>query len=294
MNKTILIKSGVNENPRNRILISTPTLGVIRYEWAAVRFGQVIPCNWSSTSTSTGIGNIVPMHYLVADAQNLSVQHALQNNFEWLLLWEDDVLPPIDVFLRLNEYIKKATIPIVSGLYFTKGEYSEPVLYRGRGNGCFSDFKMGEKVWVDGVPTGLLLIHSSILKVMWQESEEYTTLGKLKTRQVFDSPSDTFYDPQTHDPRVVMGTSDLQWCMRIIKEKVLEKAGWTKIAKKKHPFLCDTRIFCQHIDLNTGKQYPTQLPAPWIKEIKQAQLKEIRASLKDPRKRRFAEQIKIG
>ena len=294
MSKTVLIKSGVHANPRKRILISTPTLGVIRYEWAAVRFGQVIPCNWSSTTTATGIGNVVPMHYLVADAQNLSVQYALTNNFEWLLFWEDDVIPPIDTFLRLNEYMKKGTVPIVSGLYFTKGEYSEPILYMGRGTSCFCKFKMGEKVWVDGVPTGMLLIHTSILKVMWQESEEYTTLGHLKTRQVFDSPADVFYDPQTHDPRTAAGTSDLQFCTRVMKEKILVKAGWPKIAKKKHPFLCDTRIFCKHIDLNTGKQYPTQLPTPWIKQIKETQLKEIRASHKNPRRRRYAEQITIG
>lgn len=282
--KTLIVKSGREGNPRNRILIATPTLGIIRYEWAAVRFGQVIPCNWSSNSMSTGLGNIVPLHYLVADGQNLSVQHAITQDFEWLLFWEDDVIPPVDTFLKLNEYMKKMNTPVVSGLYFTKGEYSEPILYRGRGTSCFCNFCIGDKVWVDGVPTGMLLIHMSLLKIMYTESEEYTTIGGLKARKVFDTPSDVFYDPQTYNPQSARGTSDLNWCTRVMKEKVLERAGWPKIGKKKYPFLCDTHIFCKHVDLTSGKQYPVQLPAPWVEQMKEDKVKEVRKSVRRQRK----------
>jgi len=44
-------------------------------------------------------------------------------------------------------------------------------LYRGRGNGSFRDFKVGDKVWCDGVPFGCTLIHGSIIKALWNESE---------------------------------------------------------------------------------------------------------------------------
>lgn len=52
-----------------------------------------------------------------------------------------------------------------------------------------------------------------------------------------------------------MGTSDLALCDRIMKENIFKKTGWADIGKKKHPFLCDTGIFCQQIDPN-GKLYP--------------------------------------
>ena len=220
------------------------------------RYGQAVPCNWSAASASLGIGTVVPMHYLVADAQNLGCEDVLKKGFEWLLFWEDDVIAPYDTFLQLNRYISKADIPIVSGLYYTKGSYTEPVLYRGLGTGCYSDFKKGDKVWADGVPTGLLLIHSSIIKLMWDESEVYETLGKRKTRRIFETPAKIYFNPDNQSFSSGQGTSDLAWCNRIIEENVLARAGWPKIGRKKYPFLCDTNIFCKHIDLQTGKQYP--------------------------------------
>lgn len=254
--ETEIVKSGIDGNPRNRLLIVTPTLGIVRMEWAMSRYGQATPPNWSSSGAFLGIGATVPMHYLVADAQNFGCEDVVKKNFEWMLLWEDDVVAPIDSFLILNKYIRKADKPVVSGLYYIKGNYTEPVLYRGLGNGCYDDFKIGDKVWADGVPTGFLLIHSKVIKLMWEESEEYTTLGGRKTRRVFQTPSKVYFDQETKSFASGRGTSDLQWCHRVIKEKVLTRAGWPKIGRRKYPFLCDTSIFCKHIDLNSGKQFP--------------------------------------
>lgn len=249
-----IVVSTAGKNPRHRILIATPTLGLVRMEWANVRYGQIIPTNWSCGHFSAGLGCIIPMYYLVADAQNVAVKTAVEQNYEWLLFWEDDVMPPLDLFPRLNKYIRKADIPVVSGLYYLKNPCSEPVVYRGSGVGCYDGFKLGTKFWVDGVPTGMLLIHMSILKLMYGESEEYEALG-AKTRRVFESPA------QIHKDRsgvvwASSGTSDLAWCKRVIKENVLKRAGWPKIGRKKYPFLVDSTIFCKHIDLTTGKQYP--------------------------------------
>jgi hypothetical protein len=255
-NQITIIKSGKKGNPRNRMLIVTPTLGVVRIEWSIHRYGQATPCNWSASSATLGIGNYVPMHYLVADAQNLGCAEVVNKNFEWFLLWEDDVIPPLDAFLKLNRYISDPKIPVVSGLYFTKGTYSEPILYRGLGNSCYKNFKVGDKVWADGVPTGFLLIHSSVIKLMYNESEEYTVCGGLKAKKVFETPAQVHFHPDTQSYSSSQGTSDLNWCHRVIRENVLHRAGWPKIGKKKYPFLCDTNIFCKHIDLSTGKQYP--------------------------------------
>lgn len=257
-----IIRSGVEGNPRNRLLVITPTLGIIRMEWAIHRYAQVVPCNWSLSAATLGIGSVFPMHYLVADAQNMGCDEVVKKDFEWLLLWEDDVLPPLDAFLRLNEYMRDGDIPVVSGLYYTKGSFCEPILYRGLGNSCYMDFKRGDKVWADGVPTGFLLINGDVIRLMHKESEDYEikinhrVVGKSK--RIFESPSQiTFYE----ELKAYIsggGTSDLAWCKRVIEQKVLQRAGWPKIGKKKYPFLCDTNIFCKHIDLNTGRQYPLE------------------------------------
>jgi hypothetical protein len=255
---TSIIRSGVGGNPRVRLLIATPTLGNIRIEWAVMRYGQVIPPNWASHDVNVGIGTCVPMHYLVADAQNIATEHMLQNSFEWLLLWEDDVIAPQDLLTRLDRYITDATIPIVSGLYFLKAKRSEPLAYKGRGTRCFCDFRLGDKVWLDGVPTGMLLVHRSILDLMYQESPPYKTVGGRVVRKVFETPMKVMMNPQTGEWNRMQGTSDLFWCQRIVREKVLERAGWPKIAKKEFPFLLDTNILCSHIDLNTGEQFPSK------------------------------------
>ncbi len=238
------------------MLTVTATLGTIRFEWAAARYGQAIPCNWLNAAVTLGIGYYCPMHYLVADAQNMGVAECINKNYEWMLLWEDDVIPPIDALLQLNTYMKKGDIPVVSGLYFTKGIYSEPILYRGNGNSCYTKFKIGDKIWASGVPTGFLLIHESVLKLMYKESDEYEAFGKTKLRRVFETMNKVFFDPDTEAYSTGHGTSDLIWCARVIKENVLTRAGWPKIGRKKYPFLCDTNIFCKHIDLSSGKQYP--------------------------------------
>ena len=253
--EVVIVKSGQDGNPRNRLLIVTPTLGKVRVEWAIYRYAQVIPCNWSASTQHVGVRQLVPMHYLVAEGQNIAVQHCIEHDFEWLLLWEDDVVAPIDSFLKLNEYIENPEYPVVSGLYFTRGEYSEPILYRGRGNSYYRNWRFGDKVMCDGVPTGFLMIHSSVLKLMYDESPVYTSIGGLSVRKVFETPATVAINEISKQLDTIKGTSDLFWCKRVIREKVLQRAGWD-VEDEKHPFLCDTNIFCQHIELETGRQYP--------------------------------------
>ena len=247
----------------HRILLGIPTLGKVRYEWAVARYGQIIPINWQMSEFAVThnkpyevYSTVSPIGFLVHDAYNLITKHALTNKFEWLLCLEDDTIPPPDLFIKIRQYIEKNDIPIVSGLYFTKSEPAEPQTYRGRGTGAFHDWKLGQKVWVDGVAMGCLLIHTSILQYLWDNSETYRPPGGEETRKVFETPRRRWFDPQTGLYNSQIGTQDLFMCDRIINEKVLQKTGWKKVAKKKYPFLVDTTIFCRHIDLDTGRQYP--------------------------------------
>ncbi len=239
---------------QHRILIFTPTTGLVRMEWVKARHGQVIPTNWSNVEMQHPISSYIPIDYQLADAQNLMAKYVVENDFEWVLSIEhDNVLPP-DAFVRLNEYMIDGKIPVVSGLYFTKSNPPEPILYRGRGNGHFADWKMGDKVWVDGVPFGLTLIHASLIKLAWKVSPEYR-VGDIVTRRVFDNSPAYYFDPDQGLMISKKGTTDLCWCDRLIKEKILEKAGFPDIQKMKNPFLVDTNIYVRHID-NSGNVYP--------------------------------------
>lgn len=200
------------------------------------------------------MNSYIPLRYQVADAQNLIVKEAVEKDYEWLFLLEHDTILPPDGFIRLNEYMQDGKTPVVSGLYYTRSRPSEPILYRGRGNGFYGGWKMGDKVWVDGVPTGCLLIHGSILRAMWAESEE-CTIGKITTRRVFDTPRAVWFDPERGVFNTAAGTSDLDWCSRVIDGGFFDKAGWPQYQQMRWPFLVDTNLFCRHINPN-GEQFP--------------------------------------
>lgn len=253
--QTLVLDSGESTYV-NRILVATPTLGNVRIEWVGARYGQIIPTNWSQVEMRQFMSGFVPMRFQVADAQNIIVKEAIEKQFEWLLLWEDDTCPPPDAMVRFNEYMRNADVPVVSGLYYTKSEPSEPLLYRGRGTSFYEDWKMGDKVWVDGVPTGMLLIRVKLLEEMWKDSPEYLTpVGGQLTRRVFDAPNKLYFNEETGEYSAVTGTSDLDWCTRVIQGEYFAKAGYPKIQKKEWPFLVDTNIFCKHID-TSGRVYP--------------------------------------
>jgi hypothetical protein len=210
--------------------------------------GMVMPCNF-------GMARCAPLGFHVDDAQNLITKTALDAGCEWVWLVEDDTIPPPQAALEFQKVIKAGKWPIVSGLYRLKGGSGEPLMYRGVATGAYTDWKMGETVWCDGVPTGCLLIHSSILRLMYDESEEYEIAAnhaKMKVRRVFENPRRFVYDPASHTYEKHVGTSDLAFCHRVIRDKVLARAGWPAVARRKYPFPVLTNVLCGHIDRDSG------------------------------------------
>jgi hypothetical protein len=238
---------------KKRLLIGIPTIGWIRYEWAHARYGQVIPINWEASGLDL---NYTAVNYSIDDAYNLIVKHALDLGVEWLLTIEDDVILPMNCFVKMAEYMNDGTIPVVSGLYYTKAVPAEPLVFRGRGNGAYKKWKWGEKVWCDGLPMGCLLIHTSLLKWFYDNMEKYRVPTGEEVSRVFETPRQISFDQETMMYSRQEGTQDLYFFDRVMIEKVLQKTGWKDIGRKKYPYLCDTSIFCKHIDRNTGKQYP--------------------------------------
>ena len=212
-----------------------------------------MPVNWSSSGFDI---DYVVCGYSIQDAYNLITKKALELGVEWLIIIEDDVMIPPDLFIKFSEYIDAGKEPVVSGLYYTKADPGEPLIFRGRGNGAYQDFKFGDKVRCDGLPMGCLLLHTSLLRWMWEREEQYKAIDGADLRRVFETPKQIFYDPEKGGLERLEGTQDLHFFDRIIMNKVLKKTGWKKLAKKRYPFLCDTSIFCRHIDRSTGVKYP--------------------------------------
>lgn len=258
---TKIVDSGSGANMVQRLLLATPTTGLVRMEWVVSRYNQIIPTNWSKTDMIQYLSSFIPIRYTVADAQNLAVQEAITRGFEYLLFIEHDTMPPADALLQFTNYMDKGDIPIVSGLYFTRSTPPEPMVYRGRGNHYYRDWKLGDKVWVDGVPTGMLLMSVKLLQKVYDDSAEYRTGSGQITRRVFETPMKTWFNEESGAQETLVGTSDLDFCNRVIKGGYLK--DWPKVAKKEFPFLIDTSIFCRHIE-SDGTQYPIAFPGEFL------------------------------
>ena len=248
------------DSMKRRIMVGIPMTGLLRSEWVISRYGQVIPCNWSQVDAIHWLDQYSPLGFLVADARNIIASRCVEEKFEWLFFIDHDTILPPTTVLRMNERMLANKVPMWSGLYFTKSVPSEPLVYRGRGNGFYTKWKMGDEVWVDGIPMGCTMISSSILKVLYDESPSYvlnTRVGTFKARRIFETPSKTFFDPQKQTWFNATGTEDLALCSRIMNEGIFKKAGWKEYEGKKYPFMIDTNIFCRHIDWD-GVQYPSK------------------------------------
>lgn len=257
--------AGIDKNTgawMNKILIGFPTTGLIRVEVMQSRMSQITPTNWSSVNLTQWMSSYAPLQYVLADAENLMAKAVVEGNYEWFLSTEEDNILPVDLFVRLDEYMRECKVPIVSGLYFTKSNPPEPMTYRGRGTGSFQDFKLGDKVWCDGTAMGCTLIHGSIIRALWNESPEYVVNGQV-TRRVFDNTPKQFGKPEDGKFATTSGTTDLAFYTRIMENDIFRKAGWPEYSKKKYPFLVDTNILVSHIT-QSGIKYPLFMPQKYL------------------------------
>ena len=245
------------KSPRKRVLIGIPMTGVLRSEWHLSYNGLATPCNWSAGYSVQPLEHFSPIDFLVAEARNIIVDRAIKENYKWVFFIDHDVCLPYNTLQLLNEYMREGAIPIVGGLYFTKGVPSEPLTYRGYGTSFYNKWKIGDKVWLTGMGLGCNLIHVDLFKSIAEDCEEYRVQSGLTVKRIFETPSTAFIDPETGALQRSTGTEDLHFYKRLKAGNHYKKAGFPHIQRKKYPILCDTRIFCTHISMD-GIRYPSQ------------------------------------
>jgi glycosyltransferase involved in cell wall biosynthesis len=164
--------------------------------------------------------------YEVGDAYNQAIQMILDNQelskWKYILTMEDDNMPPPDGILKLYEGIKE--YDVVGGLYWTKGEGGQPMIY-GDPHSIPLNFipqlpKQGQLHWCNGLGMGFNLFKLDIFK---------------DTR----IPKPWFKTCQEYTPGVGCKayTQDLYF--------------YENIRKLGYRVACDTRILVGHYDVNT-------------------------------------------
>lgn len=106
-------------------IIICPTRGTIAAKVVQSWMGLVRPMNQMVIGPLFAIGLEVGVAYSTVIANILADPNL--NKFKYILTIEEDNMPPPDGLMKLYENIDK--YDVLSGLYFTKGEAGQPMIY---------------------------------------------------------------------------------------------------------------------------------------------------------------------
>lgn len=193
------------------ICICTPTLGSVSIEWTAMLKDLLWPMNtcYMNVFVKDDIGGEIAeaRNKIVAQAMSYENEHREVTKLFWL---DDDVLPSRTALLALNNHDKD----IVSGVYFTRCDVSEPLIFPGRGQGTLpfipdKIYGTGKRYSKDeseilGHGMGLCLIKMDVYKEMQKEIDldKYGNPQWYKTTTVSDATVE-------HNTLFLGGTEDL-------------------------------------------------------------------------------------
>jgi hypothetical protein len=143
------------------------------------------------------------------------------SKWKYILTVEEDNLPPSDGLLKLYESIEKG-FDCVSGLYWTKGETGQPMIY--------GDPKVMPRNFIPQIPQADALQHCNGLGMGFNLWRVDSFKRKLK-----DMPKPWF---KTVQERGAQFTQDLWF--------------FNEAAKHGFKVACDTRVKVGHLDINSG------------------------------------------
>lgn len=155
----------------------------------------------------------------VADARNAIVQTALNLGATYVLFISDDVLAPPNTF----ELLRRHREMMVTGVYWTKTDPTQPYIYRGLNQGPYTDWTMGEYFPVDWAGCDCLLVHTDVFRAIpapWFSHEWSYTAG---TRPIALATEDLYFYTKAH------------------------QAGFN--------LFCDSAVQCDHQDRATGRRF---------------------------------------
>lgn len=211
---------------RKYIVIGTPSFGTVSAQWAAAYRTLATPMN-SQCFMNFKIG------LEVGTARNAIVAETLAMDPQptHVFFLDDDVVPPTPFLIR---QLIKDDKPIVSGVYFTKNEFSEPVALLGHGEGTLT-YIPGSGLHEVKVPSmGCCLIQTEVFRKMRDECDLGTDeLGNPR-----------WYLTRGDDPGEPDATEDSWFCDHA------REAGYATYVDTS-PY-----CFCWHWDNATNSAFP--------------------------------------
>lgn len=182
---------------------------------------------------------------LSAEARQIMTKQAMRMGAKYILYWDDDTLPPPLGLYTLHNWMERhPEAGAISGVYTTREETNEPLIYTAHGAGAAWEIPIGpgaEPVPIFGAGAGFLLARveaiESVIESMKVENggeeipiwadERTISLGGAVEGDVVERPS--------------MWGHDVRFC------KLLNEHDW--------PVYVHGEVLCGHHDIATGKTF---------------------------------------
>jgi hypothetical protein len=93
------------------------------------------------------------------------VERALALGAEYLMFFDDDTVPPSHAIQSLWYVLSQnPKAAIAAGIYCTKSDFPEPIVYMNLGDGAFWNWTLGDIFKCQGIGTGCMMVRLSALK----------------------------------------------------------------------------------------------------------------------------------
>jgi hypothetical protein len=207
----------VDQRKSTGICIGVPHAGrALTIEWVFALLAQTFPIGMRREYDSI-------KGEAVAVARNSIAEMALLNNCKYLWFVDDDTIPPVDACRNLIYQLEQADdkVMAIGGIYTTKTEPSEPLIFMRLGDGPYWKWKVGEIFPCLVIGAGCMLIKTEVF--------QYLEKPWFKTTEGFCKDE----------------TEDAYFCQKV------NDAGFV--------ILAHGGVLCGHIDAEAGKIY--NLPA---------------------------------
>lgn len=189
---------------------------------------------------------------LSAEARQIMTKKALRMETKYILYWDDDTIPPKKGWYTLHNWMERhPEAGAISGVYTTREDPPEPLIYKEHGVGAYWDFPMGEgaePVPIFGAGAGCLMVRA---QAVIDSIERLKLENGGVEKPIWADERTVPTDVKDATQRRIMWGHDIRFC------KILNESGW--------PVYVHGAVLCKHLDIQTGRIYEVPKDAPGFK-----------------------------
>lgn len=197
-----------------------------KFAIAVSHAGRPLPCDWHLAmkhlmfpTNATHI-DMWRKGMMLDDAMNSMTEDAISKGCEFIWYVDDDTQPPPDTIIKLLSALEQNQDAMAcGGIYTTKRNPPEPLVYKERGAGAYWNWKMGDVFPCWAVGNGCLMVRAEVFRHMPKPWWKW-----INTIDELMQFTDIFPDAEKHRPASVSISPDIFFFSR------LEQLGFKALA----------------------------------------------------------------